>query len=273
MTNHHREAGGRVGKVYLVGAGPGRADLITVRGLTVLRQADVVLYDRLVARELLDEAPSRAERTFVGKAAGRHVMSQEEINARLIAHARAGKQVVRLKGGDPFVFGRGGEEALALAHADIPFEVVPGVSSAIAVPAYAGVPVTHRGISTAFAVVTGHEAPDKPTSTTDWAALARVPTLVVLMALKRVRAICTALLDAGRAPDTPALAVSQGTTPAQRTVRATLATLPDALAANPIPTPALVIIGDVAALGDLLDWYRPAHEVWSFTGEETVQLR
>ncbi|MCG8351770.1 MAG: uroporphyrinogen-III C-methyltransferase, partial [Chloroflexales bacterium] len=165
------------GKAYLVGAGPGRADLITVRGLAVLRQAEVVLYDRLVAPALLDEAPPNAERIFVGKGPERHVMRQEEINNLLIELVGAGQQVVRLKGGDPCVFGHAGEEAGALSAAGLPFEIVPGVSSAIAVPAYAGVPLTQRGMSTAFAVVTGHEAPGQPATMTDWEALARLPTL------------------------------------------------------------------------------------------------
>jgi uroporphyrin-III C-methyltransferase/precorrin-2 dehydrogenase/sirohydrochlorin ferrochelatase len=248
------------GKAYLVGAGPGRPDLITVRGLRVLQQADVVLYDRLVASELLEEAPPYAERIFVGKEAGRHIMPQPEINALLIKQVRAGKRVVRLKGGDPFVLGRGGEEALALARAGLPFEVVPGVTSATAVPAYAGIPVTHRGVSTAFAVVTGHEAAGKPHSPTDWRALAAMPTLVILMAVKRIRSICDALLAAGKAPDTPTAVVSRGATSAQRVVRATVATLPDVLEQNPLPTPALVVVGEVAGLAEELAWFDPDQE-------------
>jgi len=165
--------------------------------------------------------------------------------------------VVRLKGGDPFVFGRGGEEALALARAGISYEVVPGVTSAIAVPAYAGVPLTHRGLSTAFAVVTGQEARDKLESTADWKALARLPTLVVLMGMRRIRAISRALVDAGRAPDTPAVAISRGATQAQQVLRATLASLPDALAAHPLPTPGLIVIGEVVTLRKDLAWYGP----------------
>ncbi len=243
-----------LGKVYIVGAGPGPADLITVRGLRVLRQADVVLYDRLVPRELLDEPRPDAVRIFVGKAAGRHVMSQEAINRLLLDHARAGRTVVRLKGGDPFVFGRGGEEALALAQAGIPFEIVPGVTSAIAVPALAGVPVTHRGLSTAFAVVTGHEAPGKPRSPTDWEALARIPTLVVLMALKRTPEICRALIAAGRSPDTPAMLISRGGTPEQRALQGTLQSLPQMLENEPLPAPALLVAGPTVNLASILRW-------------------
>ncbi|MGH7413652.1 MAG: uroporphyrinogen-III C-methyltransferase, partial [Candidatus Rokuibacteriota bacterium] len=157
------------GRVYLVGAGPGDPGLMTVRGLAVLRRAEVVVYDRLVNPALLDEAPRTARRRFAGKRSGGHCLPQEQINALLIEQARRGRLVVRLKGGDPFVFGRGGEEALALAEAGIGFEVVPGVSAAVAVPAYAGIPVTHRGLGSSFAVVTGHEDPDKGAAAVDWA--------------------------------------------------------------------------------------------------------
>lgn len=173
------------GRVYLVGAGPGDPGLMTVRGLDLLRRAEVVVYDRLVNPCLLDEAPATARRVFAGKHAGAHCLPQERINTLLIDHARRGRSVVRLKGGDPFVFGRGGEEALALAAAGIAFEVVPGVSAAVAVPAYAGIPVTHRGTGSSFAVVTGHEDPEKAATAVDWARLATaVDTIVVLMGLR-----------------------------------------------------------------------------------------
>lgn len=245
------------GKAYLVGAGPGRADLITLRGLRLLRRAEVVIYDRLIAQELLDEVPPQAERIFAGKDPQHHTLSQEAITRLLVEKVRAGWQVVRLKGGDPFVFGRGGEEALALHEAGLPFEIVPGVSSSTAVPAFAGVPVTHRSLSTAFAVVTGHEARNPQQSSTDWEALARIPTVVVLMGLKRIGTICGRLLEAGRAPDTPAIAICWGTTDQQRQVRATLRTLPAAVAASKLVSPSVVVIGDVAALHDQLDWFRP----------------
>lgn len=243
------------GKAYLVGGGPGRADLITVRGLNLLRQADVVLYDHLIAPELLAAAPAHAELISVGKGPDHHLMDQEQINALLVAHVQAGRQVVRLKGGDPFVFGHGGEELLALAQAGLPFEVVPGISSALAVPAYAGVPLTHRAKASAFAVVTGHEAPELPGSSVDWSALAHIPTLVILMGLKRSGSICAALLAAGRAPDTPAVAVSWGTTDRQQVVRSVLQALPAAVAN--LPTPVVLVIGEVAALTDELAWFVP----------------
>lgn len=246
-----------LGKAYLVGAGPGRADLITVRGLRLLRQADVVIYDRLIAQELLDEVDPGAELIFVGKQPHLHTLSQDAINRLLVDRVRRGQTVVRLKGGDPFVFGRGGEEALALRLAGLPFEIVPGVSSALAVPAYAGVPVTQRGVATNFAVVTGHECDDTGDDVTDWAALARIPTLVILMGVGHIAQIRQALLDAGRAANTPAIAISQGTTDQQRSVRATLAHLPAAIAEHAITSPAVIVIGEVAGLHDFLDWYQP----------------
>lgn len=242
------------GKAYLVGAGPGRADLITVRGLQLLHRADVVIYDRLIAQELLDEIRPGAECIFVGKESRHHMLSQSEINDLLIARVRLGKQVVRLKGGDPFVFGRGGEEAEALAAAGLPFEVVPGISSAISVPAFAGIPVTHRGVSNAFAVVTGH-AQAGAADSADWEALARIPTLVILMGLERIDQIVKRLLEAGRGAETPAAAISWGTTDRQRVVSAPLSRLPAALAAAVLPAPAIVVVGEVAALRDQLAWF------------------
>lgn len=247
------------GKAFLVGAGPGRADWITVRGLEVLRQAEILIYDRLIAPELLKAAPICAERIYVGKESGHHQLPQEQITSLLVESVRQGKQVVRLKGGDPFVFGRGGEEALALAQAGLPFEIVPGVSSAIAVPGSAGIPVTHRGLSTAFAVVTGHETPDKAGldthstgSSTDWNALARIPTLVILMGLENAPAICRALIMAGRAGDTPAAAIQQGATPHQKVVIATLQTLAQAIAEHCLTPPVTIVIGRVVRLADAL---------------------
>ncbi len=248
---------GMSGKAYIVGAGPGRADLITVRGLNLLRQAEVVLYDRLIAQELLTEVPPGAELIFVGKGPNRHVMTQIEINQRLVERVRAGKQVVRLKGGDPFVFGRGGEEMQALVEAGLPFEVVPGVSSALAAPAYAGIPVTYRGQTTSFAVVTGHEDPAKTESTTDWAALARIPTLIILMAVKHIADICAHLIQAGRPAETPAAAISWATTDHQRVVRTTLGNLPGDIQRHRLPTPVVIVIGEVAALSDQLAWFQP----------------
>ncbi len=245
------------GKAYLIGAGPGRADLITVRGLRLLQQADVVIYDRLIAAELLDEVRPDARLIFAGKESGHHALSQDAINRALVEEVRAGYQVVRLKGGDPFVFGRGGEEALALRLAGLSFEIVPGISSALSVPAFAGVPVTHRGLATSFAVVTGHECDGKADSDTDWGALARIPTVVILMGVGHIRQISAALIEAGRAADTPAIAIAQGTTDQQRSVRATLAELPDAITETGLQAPATIVIGEVAGLHDFLDWYTP----------------
>lgn len=243
------------GKAYLVGAGPGRADLITVRGLRLLQQADVVIYDRLIAQELLDEIHPDAERIFAGKRPHRHVMPQDQINAVLLERVRAGKQVVRLKGGDPFVFGRGGEEALALSDAGLPYEIVPGISSALAAPAFAGIPVTHRGVTTSFAVVAGYEDPTKAERMTDWSVLAHVPTLVILMGVRNAARIARALIAAGRDAETPVAAISRGTTDRQRVARATLGTLSEVMAQHNITAPAAIIVGDVAALHDRLAWF------------------
>ena len=211
------------GRVVLVGAGPGDPDLITVKGLRWLRRADVVVYDQLVGAALLEEAPAGALRIFAGKSAGRHCLEQSAINAILIHHAEAGRLVVRLKGGDPFVFGRGGEEVLACARAGVAVEVVPGVSSALAVPAAAGIPVTHRGLASSFAVVTGHEDPAKPGSAVDWERLATaVDTLVILMGVGALPRIAFRLLAAGRSAATPAAVIHRGTTEAEETLVATL---------------------------------------------------
>ncbi|MFQ3663302.1 MAG: precorrin-3B C(17)-methyltransferase, partial [Chloroflexaceae bacterium] len=257
------------GMAYLVGAGPGRADLITLRGLTLLRRAEVVLYDWLVAPELLAQVPPGAELIFVGKAHDRHTLEQDAITDLLVAHTRAGRRVVRLKGGDPGVFGHAGEEALALAQAGLPFEIVPGVSSALAAPAYAGIPLTFRGIASGFAVVTGHEAPGSPHHL-DWAALARVPTLVVLMGLHRTAAICAALQGAGRAPDTPVAVISRATTAEQQVLRATLGSLPAVLQARPLPTPAVLVIGPVVALAEQLAWFDPERAAEHFAPFDEV---
>lgn len=236
--------------VYLVGAGPGDPGLLTVRGAELLGRADVVVYDRLVHPSLLDHVPADAERVYVGKSPGATEMSQDEINALLVERGRAGKTVVRLKGGDPFVFGRGGEEAESLAVAGVPFEVVPGITSAIGAPAYAGIPVTHRGASTHFTVVTGHEDPAKGTADVDWAALAEAGgTLVILMGAGRVGEIAARLVEGGLAPGTPVAAVRYGTRPNQHTVRATLATIADAA----VHAPAAIVVGEVAALD--LSWF------------------
>jgi uroporphyrinogen III methyltransferase/synthase len=232
--------------VHLVGAGPGDPGLLTVRALELLRRADVVVYDRLSQESLLDLAPAGAERIDVGKAPGHVRLAQAEINDLLVERGRRGENVVRLKGGDPFVFARGGEEAAALAAAGVPFEVVPGITSAIAAPAYAGIPVTLRHSSTSVTIVTGHEEPgaDAVEGTVDWRAVAGVGgTIVVLMGVARIGWIASELMAAGRSPDTPVAAVQWGTRPEQRTVRATLSTIAD----EPLGTPSTIVIGDVAA--------------------------
>lgn len=230
--------------VYLVGAGPGHPELLTLRGAALLGRADVVVHDRLVARELLELAPARALRLDVGKTPGRPTR-QADVNALLVEHGRRGATVVRLKGGDPFVFGRGGEEAEALLAAGVPFEVVPGVSSAFAAPAAAGIPVTHRGVSASVTVVTGRVGGPGPSGGVDWASLARAGgTLVVLMGMAERVAVAEALLAAGRPADTAVAVVHWGTTDRQRVVRTTLAGLADV----DLPAPATIVVGPVAAL-------------------------
>jgi uroporphyrinogen III methyltransferase / synthase len=243
------------GVVYLVGAGPGDPGLVTVRARELVAGAEVLVYDRLIPPGLVDEAPASCERIYAGKLPDRHVLPQAEINALLVARARAGRRVVRLKGGDPFVFGRGGDEAVACADAGVPFEVVPGVSSAVAVPAYAGIPLTQRHLSSSFAVVTGHEDPVKGAATARWAALAGIGTICVLMGVERLEAIAARLIEAGRDPVTPAAVIEQGATPAQRVVSAPLAGIAAAAAAAGVRSPAVVVIGAVAGLRQRIAWY------------------
>ena len=247
------------GVVYLVGAGPGDAGLITVRGVECLKIADVVLADRLVAQALVDRYVLRTAEVIV-RPARREGLDQDEINRVLVERARAGQTVVRLKGGDPFIFGRGGEEAEALAAAGIPFEVVPGVSAAIAVPAYAGIPLTHRGAAGAVAFATGHEADDKDGGAVDWHALARSSTtLVLFMGVSHLDAVMQRLLDAGAAPATKVAVIERGTTPRQKTVVGTIADI--AARAAQVKPPALVVVGDVVGVRDRLAWFeqRPLH--------------
>ena len=242
------------GHVWLVGAGPGDPGLITVAGLYALRRADVVVHDRLASPELLAEAPHDALLVDAGKAAGDHTLSQEEICALLVEHGLAGRRVVRLKGGDPYVFGRGGEEAMSLAAAGVPCTVVPGITSAIGGLSRAGIPVTHRGVATSFAVVTGHEDPTKPASGVDLEQLAcSVDTIVVLMGASRLQEISRALIAGGRSPSTPAAVVQWAATPDQRTVTATLDGIADAANEAGLGAPALFVVGDVAGLQPQLD--------------------
>ncbi len=248
--------------VYLVGAGPGDPGLITVRGLELVRSADVLVYDRLAAPDLVAEAPPACERIYAGKGPSSHAMSQDEINACLVEQGGTGRRVVRLKGGDPFVFGRGSEEAEALRAAGVGYEVVPGITSAVAVPAYAGIPVTHRGLATHFTVVTGHEDPAKGRDDVDWEALARAGgTLVILMGVGGLRDIAARLIAGGRPADTPAAVIARGTTSRQHAVTGTLATIADDAAE--VRPPAITVVGPVAGLREGIAWAerRPLHGV------------
>jgi uroporphyrin-III C-methyltransferase len=239
------------GKVYLIGAGPGDKELLTIKGLRCLQEAGVVIYDRLVDPEMLDEARPGAIRIFAGKTPHRHTMAQAEINSLLINYASLGYTVARLKGGDPFIFGRGGEEALALADAGIPFEIVPGVTSAIAAPAYAGIPVTHRGASTAVTIITGHEG-----TTVDWKALAALGgTIVILMGVATLPSITQCLIANGLAPATPAAVIQNGTTNIQRSVSGTVADIATLAAEAGLESPATTVIGAVALFHEKLAWF------------------
>ena len=237
------------GRVYLVGAGCGGAGLITVRGLRLLERCGAVVYDDLIDRELLDAAPDSALRIYMGKREGRHSASQEEICAKLVELARAGKDVVRLKGGDPFLFGRGGEEALALQAAGVPFEVVPGVTSAVAIPGMAGIPVTHRGLSRGVHIVTAHTSDTADGLPEELDQLAALPgTLVFLMGLSRLEQIARRLMEAGKGADTPAAVLSGGNAPHPAQVRGTLADIAEKARAAGVRPPAVIVVGDVAAL-------------------------
>lgn len=242
--------------VYLVGAGPGDPGLLTLRGLECLQKADVVVHDRLANHQLLGYA-TQAEFIDVGKQPDHHPVPQARINAILVEEARKGKIVVRLKGGDPFVFGRGGEEAQALVEAGIPFEIVPGVTSAIAVPAYAGIPVTQRGIACSVAFITGHCAGCKPLDL-NWQALASIDTLVFLMGVHNLPTIVTSLTQAGRSPETPVALIEQGTLPEQIVVTGSLADILEKAAE--IKPPAIIIVGEVVSLHSLLNWFQPNPE-------------
>ncbi len=240
------------GMVYLVGAGPGNPDLITVKGMACLQQADVIIYDRLVNRQLLAHARPDCELIVRGK----HGQDQDGLNHLMADRARQGKTVVRLKGGDPFLFGRGGEEAEFLVAAGVPFEVVPGVTSALAVPAYAGIPVTHRGLSSSVGIVTGHEAPGKPGAVVNWDALSRaVDTLVILMGLGNLPVIVERLLQAGKRPDTPVAVICQGSLPEQVTLVSTLDRVVEEVEICGFQPPAIAIVGEVVRLRERMGWF------------------
>jgi uroporphyrinogen III methyltransferase/synthase len=249
------------GIVHLVGAGPGDPGLLTLRAVELLGAADVVLHDRLIPAGALEHAPD-AELIYVGKQGGGPQMPQEEINRLLLEHARAGRRVVRLKGGDPFVFGRGGEEALLLREAGIDVEIVPGVTAGVAAPAYAGIPVTHRDLASGVAFITGHEDPEKPGTAIDWAALARFPgTLVFYMGVRALPRITERLIAEGRPPSEPVAVVERGTLPGQRTLVATLEDVAERASTAAVRAPAITLVGAVASLHEPLAWLerRPLH--------------
>ena len=246
-----------IGKVYLVGAGPGDAELITVKGLKCLQKADVILYDRLVSPLLLDEAKKSAKRIFCGKSPNCHVLKQEAITQLLIRYAQAGKTVVRLKGGDPFVFGRGAEEAEALVDKNIPFEIVPGITSSIAASAYAGIPVTHREYSSSVTLVTGHRKEDydlKKLATTG-------DTLAIYMGMSQLKEICQALIAEGKSNKTPVALIHWGTTVDQKTIVGTLGTIHQLAKEANIKNPTMIIIGEVVRLREKLQWFEQLSDI------------
>lgn len=242
-----------MGKVYIVGAGPGDPELLTLKALRLIKSADVILYDRLINQEILLFAKPDCELVYVGKEDGKHTIEQEKINELLLKYAHTREVVVRLKGGDPFIFGRGGEEALFLAEHGIEFEVVPGVSSFYSVPAYAGIPITFRGISSSFAVITGHEDPRKERSSIDWESLKGINTLIVLMGVSRRKEIARRLIEIGRDPKEPVAFIENGTTERQRVILTDLYEL----STNPpeVNPPAIMVVGSVVRLRENLSWY------------------
>lgn len=243
------------GKVYIVGAGPGDPDLITVKAVKCLKRADVILYDRLVNPELLSYSGSGTELVYCGKAPGKHCVSQDAIHELLVDRALAGKTVVRLKGGDPFIFGRGGEEAEVLRRHGIEFEVVPGITSGISAPAYAGIPVTHRDVSRSFAMVTGHCLNGKPENIR-WDALAiGADTLAIYMGIKNLPYICHKLQSCGKDAQTPIAVIEQGTTGNQRTVTGTLETIVELVKHHQMTNPAMIVIGEVVQLSEKISWF------------------
>lgn len=245
-----------MGVVYLTGAGPGDIELLTLKALRVIKAADVIIYDRLANPDILKEAKQSCQFVYVGKEDGRHILPQDEINQTIYEHALVSDVVVRLKGGDPFVFGRGSEEGIFLRKKGVRFEAIPGVTSAVGVPEYAGIPVTSRGISSSFRVVTGHEASDKKHSHIKWHTFIDDDTIVFLMGLHNIKQICKKLVQAGKDPACPVAVISKGTTKEQRCIVFTLGDLPDEVQA--LPTPALIIIGEVVKLRDSLNWFENA---------------
>jgi uroporphyrin-III C-methyltransferase len=241
-------------KVYLTGAGPGDMDLLTVKALRVVKEADVIIYDRLANPDILKEAKNGCEFVYVGKEDGHHIMPQDDINEVIYQNALKYENVVRLKGGDPFVFGRGGEEAAYLYERNIKFEIIPGISSAISAPAYAGIPVTHRGIAVSFRVVTAHESPNKKDSQIPWENFRTDDTIVFLMGLHNLPKITKKLMEIGKDRNFPCAVISRGTTPEQTVVVGTLENIVEK--AKGVPTPALIIVGKVVELREQLNWFK-----------------
>lgn len=245
------------GKVFICGAGPGDPGLVTVRAMELLKMCNVILYDRLVGKEIIDQIPAKAEKVFVGRTVGDPTTHQDRTNKLMVQHAKKGKTVLRLKGGDPFIFGRGAEEAEYLIKHGIEFEIVPGITSAIASPAYAGIPLTHRRHSSSVAIVTGHEGAEKDELVIRWGRLAgAVDTIVVLMGIEQLGQISNDLVKAGMKKSTRVAIVESGTTSKQRVVRGTLGTIAAAAKKSEIRPPAVIVIGKVAALGDTLGWFK-----------------
>ncbi|AKF25606.1 uroporphyrin-III methyltransferase [Sulfurovum lithotrophicum] len=242
-----------MGKVYLTGAGPGDIDLLTVKALRAVEQADVIIYDRLANPDILLQTKEGCEFIYVGKEDSHHTLPQEEINEVIYQSALKYKKVVRLKGGDPLVFGRGGEEAIYLRERGIEFEFIPGITSAIAVPEYAGIPVTHRGITVSFRVVTGHESKNKDQSQIPWENYKSDDTIIFLMGLHRLKYICKKLIEIGKPEDYPVAVISKGTTPDEKTVVGTLETI--YAKAKDLPTPGLIVVGEVVKLREQLSWF------------------
>ncbi|MCW8895422.1 MAG: uroporphyrinogen-III C-methyltransferase [Sulfurimonas sp.] len=242
-----------MGRVYLTGAGPGDIELMTVKALRVVKEADVIIYDRLANPEILEEAKSGCEFVYVGKEDGRHIMPQDDINEVIYQNALKYENVVRLKGGDPFVFGRGGEEAIYLLERGIKFDIIPGITSAISGPAYAGIPVTHRGVAVSFRVVTGHESPNKKVSQIPWDTFKTDDTIVFLMGLHNISKISNKLMEIGKARDYPVAVISKGTTKDQSVVVGTLENIVEKT--KDVPTPALIVVGKVVLLREQLKWF------------------
>jgi uroporphyrin-III C-methyltransferase len=242
-----------MGKVYLTGAGPGDMELLTLKALRVVKEADVIIYDRLANPDILKESKSGCEFVYVGKEDGRHIMPQDDINETIYQNALKYENVVRLKGGDPFVFGRGGEEAAYLFERDIKFEIIPGITSAVSAPAYAGIPVTHRGVAVSFRVVTGHESPNKKESQIPWDNFKTDDTIIFLMGLHNLEKISNKLMKIGKVRDYPIAVISKGTTADQSVVVGTLENIVEK--AKGIPTPAMIIVGRVVELRDQLKWF------------------